>query len=104
MMNADYNKKKAKARKEPTIIVLPALYYDPNSQKMRNMAGTRIIDRNNNIKSGIANNETCELKAIKHKHHIITVCDDARELDIAINDFSFMFSWLLLPQHIKAKE
>ncbi len=43
MMEADYQKKKNKARKELNNIVLPTLDYDPNSQKMIIMAGTAII-------------------------------------------------------------
>ncbi len=40
------------------------------------IAGTPIIDRNNNIKKGIAHNETFEVNAIKQNQHIITVFDD----------------------------
>ncbi len=69
MMEADYQKKKAKAHKEPNIIVLPALGYDPNSQKMRISAGTPNIARTNNCKMGIANNQSDEVKAAKHKQH-----------------------------------
>ena len=91
IMEADYNKKKTKARKEPNNIILPALDYDPNSQKMRIMAGTPIIARKNNIKIGIANNETFEVKAIKKKQNVITIFDDEREMDIAVKDFNTMF-------------
>ncbi len=78
-MEAEDNKKKTKARKEPNNVVLPAVVCDPNRQKMRIMAGTPIIARKNNIKMGIANNETFEVKAIKQKQNVITVCDDERE-------------------------
>jgi ATP-dependent exoDNAse (exonuclease V) alpha subunit len=91
MMEADYNKKKTKARKEPNNVVLPALDYDPDSQKMRIMAGTPIIARKHNIPMGIANNETFEVKTIKKKQNVITVRDDEREIDIAVKDFKFMF-------------
>ncbi len=69
---------------------MPALDYDPNSQKMRIMAGTPITARKHNIQMGIANNETFVVKAIKHNQHVITVCDDKREIDIAVTYFRFM--------------
>ena len=58
---------------------------------MRIMAGTPIIARKNNIKIGIANNETFEVKAIKTTQNVITIADDEREMDINVKDFNLMF-------------
>ncbi len=86
MMEAYYQKKKAKARKEPNNVVLPALDYDPNSKNMRIMAGTPIIARKNNIKMGIAKNETFEVKAVKQKCNMMTAVDDYM-MNIFLSDF-----------------
>jgi 5-methylcytosine-specific restriction protein A len=92
MMESQYQIKKTKAKKEPNCLNLPALDYDPNSQDVKLIVGTPIIARKNCVQMEIANNETFDIKAIKHKIKIVTISDGSRELDIKFDDFKKLFN------------
>ena len=92
MMEADYQKKKAKARKEPNSLTFEALDYDPNSQSMKVLVGTPVIARKNCVKLGLANNETFDVTAIKQKMKLVVVSDGVRDLEIPFADFPILFN------------
>jgi len=92
MMESQYQLKKTKAKKEPNCLNLRALDYDPNSQDVKLIVGTPIIARKNCVEMEIANNETFDVKAIKHKIKIVTISDGSRELDIKFDDFKKLFN------------
>ena len=92
MMESQYQIKKTKAKKEPNCLNLPALDYDPNSQDVKLIVGTPIIARKNCVQMEIANNETFDIIAIKHKIKIVTISDGSRDLEIKFDDFNKLFN------------
>lgn len=83
------NEAKQRKKRQPTVIDLAKLPYDPNSQDVKVMAGMPVIARINCKDKDIANNETFTIKAIDNDECVVT--DGVKTVAFETSEFQHLF-------------